>query len=85
MNEKWFALPAAKRRAVLRAGCRVFGAGSYKKASMQAIADEAGVSKSLLFHYFRNKKELYLYLWEQAAKVTEKALEKSRHIKDLPF
>lgn len=29
---------------------------------------EAGISKSLLFHYFRNKKELYLFLWRQAAK-----------------
>ncbi len=77
MNEKWFALPAAKRRAVLRAGWRVFGANSYKKASMQAIADEAGVSKSLLFHYFRNKRELYLYLWDRAARATEKALAES--------
>ena len=77
MNEKWFALPAARRRAVLRAGWRVFGGSSYKKASMQAIADEAGVSKSLLFHYFRNKKELYLYLWERAARATAKALDES--------
>ncbi|MBP0955070.1 MAG: TetR family transcriptional regulator [Oscillospiraceae bacterium] len=29
---------------------------------MNEIAEEAGISKSLLFYYFRNKKELYLYL-----------------------
>ena len=31
---------------------------------MSEIADAAGVSKSLLFHYFRSKQELYLLLWE---------------------
>lgn len=77
MNEKWFSLPAARRRAIVNAGYRVFAKSSYKKASMQAIADAAGVSKSLLFHYFHNKKELYLYLWEQAAKTTERALQQS--------
>ena len=75
MNEKYFALPRAKRRAIENAGYRVFARSSYKKASMQALADEAGVSKSLLFHYFRNKKALYLYLWQQAAGATAAALE----------
>ena len=37
---------------------------------MQEIADCAGISKSLLFHYFHNKKELYLFLWERAADIT---------------
>lgn len=37
---------------------------------MSEIADAAGISKSLLFHYFHNKKELYLFLWENCAKLT---------------
>lgn len=37
---------------------------------MQEIADQAGISKSLLFHYFQNKKELYLFLWDYAAGLT---------------
>ena len=37
---------------------------------MREIADAAGISKSLLFHYFRNKKELYLFLWDQCAEIT---------------
>ena len=28
------------------------------------------ISKSLLFHYFRNKKELYLFLWDKCAETT---------------
>ena len=66
MNEKFFELPGEKRDAILTAGYRVFSANSYRKSPMQQIADEAGISKSLLFHYFENKKELYLYLWEAA-------------------
>ena len=70
MNEKFYALPREKQQAVINAGFRVFSRNTYKKSPMQEIAGCAGVSKSLLFHYFRNKKELYLFLWDQAAKIT---------------
>lgn len=66
MNHKFFELSDEKRDAILSAGYRVFSRNSYRKSPMQEIADEAGISKSLLFHYFNNKKELYLYLWEYA-------------------
>jgi len=36
---------------------------------MAAVAEEAGISKALLFYYFRNKKEYYLYLFDLAMKV----------------
>ena len=70
MNERFFALPEEKQNAILNAGYRVFARNSYKKSPMSEIADEAGISKSLLFHYFHNKKELYLYLWEKCAQIT---------------
>lgn len=66
MNEKFYALPLEKQDAIIHAGYRVFSQNGYKKSPMQEIADEAGISKSLLFHYFLNKKELYLFLWEHA-------------------
>ena len=70
MNEKFFSLPEEQQRALLNAGYRVFSRNSYKKSPVSEIADAAGISKSLLFHYFRNKKELYLYLWDTAARTT---------------
>jgi len=73
MNEKFFALPEARRRAMLNAAYRVFAENEYKKAPMSEIADEAGISKALLFHYFHNKAELYLYLWDNAAALTARA------------
>lgn len=70
MNEKFFSLPAAKQQAIIQAGYRVFSQNSYRNSPMSEIAADAGISKSLLFHYFRNKKELYLFLWDQCAKTT---------------
>lgn len=70
MNEKFFSLPQEKQQAIINAGHRVFSENSYKKSPMSEIAAAAGISKSLLFHYFYNKRELYLFLWEVCAKMT---------------
>ena len=70
MNEKFFSLPPEKQQAILNAGYRVFSQNSYKNSPMSEIAGAAGISKSLLFHYFHNKKELYLYLWDKCAETT---------------
>ena len=74
MNEKFFSLPEEKQQSILNAGYRVFGRNSYKHSPMSEIADAAGISKSLLFHYFHNKKELYLYLWDKCAEITIETL-----------
>ena len=70
MNEKFFSLPEEKRQAIINAGYRVFSQNSYKNSPMSEIAEAAGISKSLLFHYFYNKKELYLFLWDKCAETT---------------
>ena len=70
MNERFYTLPPEKQQRIINAGFRVFSQNSYRKSPMQEIADEAGISKSLLFHYFQNKKELYLFLWNKAADIT---------------
>ena len=77
MNEKFFTLPAEKQQRILNAGYRVFSANSYKKSPVSEIAAEAGISKALLFHYFRNKKELYFYLWNHAAEITVRMMTES--------
>ncbi len=74
MNEKFYQLPKDKQQRIIDAGFRVFAENSYKKSPVREIAEAAGISKSLLFHYFRNKKELYLFLWEEAAQITIKYL-----------
>ena len=70
MNEKFYALPAEKQHAIINAGYRIFSQNSYKNSPMSEIADAAKISKSLLFYYFKNKKELYMFLWDKCAELT---------------
>lgn len=74
MNEKFYALPPEKQNRILNAGFRVFSKNSYRKSPMLEIANEAGISKSLLFFYFKNKKELYLFLMKKAEEITMQCL-----------
>lgn len=78
MNERFYTLPPEKQQRIINAGFRIFSQNSYRKSPMQEIADDAGISKSLLFHYFQNKKELYLFLWNKAADITTEYLTLSR-------
>ena len=76
MKESFFSLPEEKRMAIINAGYRVFSQNSYKHSPMSEIAAAAGIIKSLLFHYFRSKKELYMFLWDTCARTTIEYLEK---------
>lgn len=78
MNDKFYTLPPKKQQRIINAAFHIFSQNSYKKSPMQEIADKAGISKSLLFHYFQNKKELYLFLWETAADLTAEYLTRCR-------
>ena len=75
MNDKFFNLPEEKQQRIINAGYHVFSQNSYKKSPVGEIARTAGISKSLLFHYFRNKKELYFFLWDKAAEMILETIE----------
>ncbi|MCR5323340.1 MAG: TetR/AcrR family transcriptional regulator [Lachnospiraceae bacterium] len=77
MNEKFYALPEEKQNRIINAGFKVFADNSYKKSPVNEIALEAGISKSLLFFYFKNKKELYLFLLKKSEELTLKDLQNS--------
>lgn len=70
VNQRFFSLPEEKQQAIINAGYRVFSRNSYKNSPMSEIAQAAGISKPLLFHYFHNKRELYLFLWDKCAEMT---------------
>ena len=66
MNPKFFKLPQERQDLIRNSAMIEFGAGTFKKTSADSIAKRAGVSKALLFHYFKDKRELYLYLFQYA-------------------
>lgn len=70
MNPGFFSLPEDRQRKIINMGFKVFSQSTYKKAPVAEIASKAGISKSLLFYHFKNKKELYLFLWEKAIELT---------------
>ncbi len=69
MNSKFFEMDVYKQRKIINAAMREFANKGYRKASTNEIVKDSGISKGLLFHYFRNKKELYLYLFDRAVEV----------------
>ena len=77
MNPRFYSLPEEKQAAILNAGFHVFSQNSYKRSPMSEIADAAGISKALLFHYFHNKKELYLFLWDTCCRITVEEMTRS--------
>jgi AcrR family transcriptional regulator len=59
--------PDARRAELRRAGEAVFTAKPFEDVSIEDIAEAAGVSKNLLYHYFSGKRELYLETIRAAA------------------
>jgi len=56
-----------RRAQLLELGLRLFSSRAYDEISIDAIAEEAGVSKGLLYHYFGGKRAYYLATIEYAA------------------
>lgn len=48
-----------KRRSILDAAAPVFGEAGYERASVDAIASAAGVSKPTIYSYFGSKEQLF--------------------------
>jgi len=66
MNPKFFNLPPERQDQIRNSAMVEFGESTFKKTSADAIAKRAEVSKGLLFHYFKDKREMYLYLFQYA-------------------
>jgi AcrR family transcriptional regulator len=63
-----------RRRLLIEAGSSLFAEHAFEEISMRDIAEAAGISKSLLYHYFPSKTELF------KAAVQERAAELGRLI-----
>ncbi|WP_286230223.1 TetR/AcrR family transcriptional regulator [Neobacillus mesonae] len=64
MFTKFLNLDQEKQNRIINAAIKEFAQKGYDNASTNEIVKEAEISKGLLFHYFGNKKQLYLFLFD---------------------
>lgn len=58
-------IPAEDRRAlILEAAREAFAEGGYHRTSLDAVAEQAGVSKALIYEHFSSKRELHAAMLE---------------------
>jgi AcrR family transcriptional regulator len=49
-----------RRKQLLELGIEVFSTQPYDEISIEGLAEAAGISKGLLYHYFKGKREFYV-------------------------
>lgn len=69
MIDKFMSLDEEKRERIINAALGEFAQRGYKNASTNEIVKNADISKGLLFHYFGNKKSLFLFLIDYAINI----------------
>jgi AcrR family transcriptional regulator len=52
--------PDARRAQLIQLGVQMLATRRLEDLSVEVLADEAGISRGLLFHYFRSKQEFHL-------------------------
>ncbi len=66
-----------RRRQLLDAGAKVFATHPFEEITMRQIAEAAGVSKPLLYHYFPSKDDLFVAALTEAASELQALIEPS--------
>src|SRR5207302_5974186 len=59
--------PEQRRAQLIELGVRMLATTTIDELSIDALAAEAGISRGLLFHYFRSKREFHLAVAQAAA------------------
>ena len=85
MNEKFFDLKKERQNRIINASLQVFAKYGYEHASTDEIVKVAEVSKGLLFHYFINKKGLYLFLIDYSYRFMELEIKSEVHENESDF
>jgi len=73
-KQTFFNLEKAKKQRIITAAVKEFAAYPYLKTSINRIIEQADISKGSFYQYFKNKKDLYKYIIEQASAAKMKFL-----------
>jgi len=77
MFSKFLNLKPEKQERILQAAIKEFADKGFEKSSTNQIVKVAGISKGILFHYFQNKKKLFLFVFDYCVEICmEKFYEK---------
>lgn len=69
MNELFNKLNEDKKLAIINSGLEIFSIYGFQKSSTDLIARKAGISKGLLFYYFKNKLSYFTYLFDYSQNI----------------
>lgn len=75
MSELFNKLDENKKLAIINSGLEIFSIYGFQKASTDLIANKAGISKGLLFYYFKNKLSYFTYLFEYTQKIISSSID----------
>ncbi|PLS03408.1 TetR/AcrR family transcriptional regulator [Neobacillus cucumis] len=85
MFSKFLNLDTEKQDRIINAAIKEFAQKGYDKASTNEIVKEAEISKGLLFHYFKNKKQLFLFLFDHCIQMISDDFYKKINLKETEF
>ena len=85
MHESFYALEKEKQNRILNAAMKIFSQNTYSKASTDDIAALADISKGSLFYHFRNKVDLYCYLYEYSCKKLYEKINEKKALEETDF
>ena len=75
--------PDARRAQLIQLGVQMLATRRMEDLSVEALADEAGISRGLLFHYFRSKQEFHLEVVRACARELLERTEPDPHLQPL--
>jgi len=82
---KFLNLEQEKQDRVINAAIKEFAEKGYDKASTNEMVKAAGISKGLLFHYFQNKKQLFLSLFDYCVELISEEFYKKVNLAETDF
>lgn len=72
MFSKFLSLESDRQNAIMNAALREFASKGFDAASTNVIAKESRISKPLMFHYVKNKKDFFLFLYDYCLDILDR-------------
>lgn len=76
--------PGVRREQLLRLGVEMLATRTLDELSIDLLSEEAGISRGLLFHYFKNKQEFHRAVVQRAAADLIRRTEPDRALDPMP-